>query len=107
MGFKFLLTAVYIPPENSQYSDIDLFDKLEEEITNFTSPINDNNVPFVLCGELNAWCGEKSEFIINDIDDPNYNFNNEIIENFNIFNHLKSLEFTRNQFDMYSFVSQS
>ena len=63
--------------------------KLEEEIINFSSPINDNNVPILLCGDLNAWCGEKNKFIINDIDDPNYNFNNKIIENFN---NIQSLE---------------
>ena len=46
IGFKFLLCAVYIPPESSKYSSIDLFDQLEEELLEFSAPYTTDKIRF-------------------------------------------------------------
>ena len=55
-----LFGAVYIPPENSSYSSINMFDDLEEDIINFSA----NNI-YKLCllGDFNAHTSNYQDFI--------------------------------------------
>ena len=61
---KILKGAVYLPPEGSPYSSIDLFDKLEYDILNFTS---ESDSHLCLLGDFNARSGTLSDFT--DIDE--------------------------------------
>ena len=54
-----LFGSVYIPPENSEYSSVDIFDVLESEIIKYTSETNCN---VCLLGDFNAHTGTKSDF---------------------------------------------
>ena len=76
------------------YFSTDLFDNLEEDILSFglppTTPSN-NNIPIILCGDFNSWCGELNDFSTNYLDDENYKFNKEIIENLMMSTHWTNL----------------
>lgn len=91
IGFEFLLCAIYIPPESSIYSNIDLFDRLEDEVISFSSPINADNIPILLAGDFNSWCGEISDFIENCTDDPVFNFDIDVSINSASINSLDTL----------------
>lgn len=79
IGFKFLLGIVYIPPESSNYSNINLFDSLEDEIISLSTTPN-NRIPVCICGDLNAWSGEINDYVNVDNDSlPNFGLNNDHI----------------------------
>ena len=81
---------LYIPPESSKYSNIDLFDQLEEELLEFSAPYNHDNLPIFICGDLNAWCGEINDFV--DYNDASImNLNSEIGNNLSNIVSLESL----------------
>ena len=62
-GFPFHWLTLYIPPESSHYSNIDLFDSLEDDIIHLGNPVNNDKIPICLCGDFNAWCGEMPDFV--------------------------------------------
>ena len=51
--------AVYIPPEGSPYSSIDIFDKIEQDVINFHS----DNLKVGLFGDFNARSGLLDDFV--------------------------------------------
>ena len=57
LGKSVLLGSVYVPPENSKYSKIDLFDSIEREITESTKVSDD----IILFGDFNARSGNTEE----------------------------------------------
>ena len=61
-GFKndLILCLIYIPPENSPYSKISMFDNLEEIITDLR--IKYNNIDVCIIGDLNARKGNARMF---------------------------------------------
>ncbi|CAG2221387.1 unnamed protein product [Mytilus edulis] len=59
-----LFGAVYIPPESSNYSNIDIFDVLERDIIKYTA---ETRCKVCLLGDFNAHTGTKTDFTeIND-----------------------------------------
>ena len=48
-----VITAVYIPPSNSRFSSIELF----EELDNFLLDYNDDDYYHIVCGDFNAHTG--------------------------------------------------
>jgi len=54
-----LFGVVYIPPEGSVYSNIDIFDKIERDISSYCS--NFDNI--VLLGDFNSRCGHLDDFV--------------------------------------------
>ena len=52
--------VVYLPPEGSPYSSIDLFDNIENDIIQLN--VNDDKC-ICLTGDLNARCGTLSDFV--------------------------------------------
>lgn len=56
---KIIIGAVYLPLEGSPYSSIELFDKLEYDILNFTS---ESESHLCLLGDFNARSGTLSDF---------------------------------------------
>lgn len=69
LGLEVLAGTVYIPPEGSVYSNIEIFDKLELELIT----INANYLPICLFGDFNARTGvlkdsvEYDKYITNDV----------------------------------------
>ena len=64
LGENVLLGSVYIPPENSPYSNINLFAEIEDDITNFYC---ESIKEFIVAGDFNARCGQ-----LNDMEDCDY-----------------------------------
>ena len=56
-----ILCVIYIPPENSAYSKISMFDNLEEIITDLR--IKYNNIDVCIMGDLNARTGNASDVL--------------------------------------------
>ena len=56
-----ILCVIYIPPENSAYSKISMFDNLEEIITDLR--IKYNNIDVCIMGNLNARTGNASDVL--------------------------------------------
>lgn len=84
--------AVYIPPERSHYSSIDIFDVIENDIIDFVSDSN-SNAKICLLGDFNAHTGISPDFVgvddhISDVlnlDKVTRNsLNMNILEQFNI-----------------------
>ena len=62
--YPVLIGSVYIPPESSTYSNIDIFDVIESDLIKYTS---ETNCKVCLVGDFNAHTGTKSDFTqIND-----------------------------------------
>lgn len=60
MGHSIALFCIaYIPPENTKYSNIDMFDMLENQLLAF----NEFNSNFCLLGDLNARTADKSDIL--------------------------------------------
>ncbi len=59
IGFDFLLSTFYVPPESSRYFYYAIFDDLENEILNVTAK---HDVPFLMCGDFNARTGRLNDF---------------------------------------------
>ena len=57
------IAAVYLPPRSSPYSNIDLFNQIEDDMLKFG--IDDNL--FLLCGDFNSHVGVSSDIV--EIDD--------------------------------------
>ena len=57
-----ILGTVYIPPRQSPYSKIDLFDELENDILDH----NLDNEYVVLCGDFNSHTGVENDYVIMD-----------------------------------------
>lgn len=84
-----VIGAIYIPPRQSPYSKIDLFDELENEILN--NNFDEEHV--LLCGDFNCHTGVEDDFVVIDrtlkevggIDEDNINYLDvkEIIEQSN------------------------
>ena len=56
-----------IPPENSAYADSDLFDNLKDSrlpSRESKGLISNNNIPIILSGDFNSWCGKENVVII-------------------------------------------
>ena len=62
-GKVIFLCAVYVPPENSDYADNDVFDQLEEDMVSLNSLYN--YCLFMITGDFNARTGTLSDFIEN------------------------------------------
>jgi hypothetical protein len=62
--------VVYIPSENSKYSDLELFDQMENDIVKWR---NDYDCYFCIAGDLNAHMGTKPDFIyeVANVDNEN------------------------------------
>ena len=60
-GQSFIIGAVYIPPENSNYVTGDEIGAIENEILDLTS---DLGVPILLVGDMNARTGSLSDYVI-------------------------------------------
>ena len=58
LGFNkdLLCGAMYIPPEGSKYSDIDMFDCLTTDLINFN---NDNQYYVLIIGDFNSRIGTQ------------------------------------------------
>lgn len=52
---------VYVPPQNSPYADITLFDKLENVISEVN---NSDNYSICILGDFNARCGTLSDVLV-------------------------------------------
>ena len=89
-GFQFILGVVYIPPESSHYSNIVLFDALEDDIIRLCNPINDNNIPICLCGDFNVWCGQLSD-VVDIADNSVFDFSTENTDASVIYDNLNSI----------------
>ena len=59
-GFSFILGVVYIPPENSKYYDISMFDDIATDLIMLK---NVYNLPVCLLGDFNARTGAESELL--------------------------------------------
>ena len=57
LGKPTILGVKYIPPENSPYSSINIFDEIELEIANVVK----NDTEVILTGNFNARTGHKAE----------------------------------------------
>jgi hypothetical protein len=55
-----LFGAMCIPPENSIYSSIDIFDVIEDDILKFVA---EKNCKVCLLGDFNARSGTKDDFV--------------------------------------------
>ena len=71
---KCVLGAVYIPPEGSPYSSVNIFDELEQKIINFCA--NENNHTWLM-GDFNARSGLLSDFISIDEEIGEFTFDIE------------------------------
>ena len=60
-----LVGSVYIPPEQSKYSDIGMFSELEEEYVNICSKHN-SSLDVILAGDFNAHFGDMNECVTFD-----------------------------------------
>ena len=69
LGKPVILGSVYIPPENSRYSKIDIFDDIEQEITEANRASHD----IVLAGDVNARTGMIIENLHDSLDIFNEN----------------------------------
>ena len=56
---KVIFAVIYIPPEGSSYSSMQLFDNIENDILKFAS----DDTQVCLLGDLNAKSGSLSDFI--------------------------------------------
>lgn len=63
MGINFLGAVVYVPPENSRYSDLSLFDELENDFTAITAG-EDTHV--CMAGDFNARTGVISDVLLSN-----------------------------------------
>ncbi len=72
LGQRTLLGIVYVPPESSRFSDISLFDSIENDIFNLSNH-NGTKTPVCLGGDFNSWFGtmvdyiKYDDFVLNDM----------------------------------------
>ena len=61
--FDILFCAIYIPPEGSRYSDIDIFDTLESDLLELNP---ENKFEVCLLGDFISHTNNNSDFILID-----------------------------------------
>ena len=69
LGFPLIVGSTYIPPENSNYSTINMFDDIENDVT---CTVKKGHIPVCLCGDFNARCGNLNDLAVEDNCDSNF-----------------------------------
>lgn len=66
VGKELAFCLTYVPPENSRYTDVSIFDRIEESVTDYLGQNEDNEV--CVLGDFNARTGLLSDLPENIVD---------------------------------------